>query len=353
MRKFFIPLLIIITTLTACHKKSDATLITGNIAGMGNDTIYLFSFDDSSDVVDTIFIEDDKFTYQVDADTLTTNILLFSDGSEFPVFIDKNIEIEISGDSASLQRLRVQGGLANEAYARFVDNVIATDTTGQTIEEVAEEFILNNRTSTVSIYLLDRYFVQSANPDIAKIKKLIESMAGTLQDEPRISAFNEIVAQSEKAATGRIIPFFSLNNQDGEKITRNDNYKDKYFILNFWASWNDSSRVANQQMRKIYKKYRKNKDVGLLSVSLDINRASWLEAIKQDTLSWEQVSDLSGLNSSVLNTLAIHDIPNTMLVGKNGRILARDVSPDSIAKLVEIEIKNEEKKAADAKKKKK
>ena len=339
--------------MAACHKKSDATLITGSIAGMGNDTILLYSFDDSSDVIDTIFIEGDKFTYQVDADTLTANILLFSDGSEFPLFIDKNIVIEIGGDSASLQRLKVHGGLANETYARFIDNVIASDTTGLSIEEVAEEFILNNRTSTVSIYLLDRYFIQSANPNFTKIKKLIESLAGTLQDDSRITTFNEIVSQSEKAAMVRIIPFFSLNNKDGEKITRNDNYKDKYLIINFWASWNDSSRVDNQQMRKIYKKYRKNKDVGLLGISLDINKASWLEAINQDTLSWEQVSDLSGLNSSVLNTLAIYDIPNTMLVSKSGRILARDVSPDSIAKLVEIEIKNEEKKAADAKKKKK
>ena len=352
MRKFFIPLLIIIT-LAACHKKSDATLITGNITGMGNDTIYLYSFDDSSDVIDTIFVEDDRFAYSLNTDTLTANILLFSDGSEFPLFIDKNIEISINGDSASLQRLKVHGGLANETYARFVDNIIAADTSGQSIEKVAEDFILNNRTSTVSIYLLDRYFVQSTNPDFSQIKKLIESMAGTLQDDSRIATFNEIVTQSEKAATGRIIPFFSLINKDGEKITRNDNYKDKFLVINFWSSWNDSSRIDNQQMRKIYKKYRKNKDVGLLSISLDINKENWLEAIDQDTLSWEQVSDLSGMNSSVLNTLAIYNIPNTILVGKNGRILARDVSPDSIAKLIESELKKEEKKAAEAKKKKK
>lgn len=351
MRYFFIPILITLL-FVGCQKKSDATKITGSISGMGNDTIYLYSIDDSSEALDTIIVNNNHFIHTTTVDTLTTNLLLFSDGTEFPLFIEKSIEIEINGDSASHDRLRVKGGQANETYARFLDQVVAADTTGQTLQEVAEAFILNNRTSPVSIYLLEKHFINCPQPNFEKIKTLIQSMSGTLQDDPRIVAFNEIVSINEKSQQGKLLPFFSLNNRAGKKVTRSDNFKDKYLVLNFWASWNDSSRLDNRQMRKIYKKYRKSKDVGLLSISFDINKEEWNSAIKKDTLNWEQLSDFSGMTSPLLNTFSVNTIPTTMLIGKNGRIIARDIAPDSIAKLLDAEIKAEEKRAAEAKKKK-
>mgnify|MGYP001178008015 FL=1 len=64
---------------------------------------------------------------------------------------------------------------------------------------MAEEFILQHHSSYVSLYLLDKYFVQKETPDFSKIKKLVEVMTGVLQDKPYIERLNETITQAEKS----------------------------------------------------------------------------------------------------------------------------------------------------------
>lgn len=93
---------------------------------------------------------------------------------------------------------------------------------------MAEEFILQHHSSYVSLYLLDKYFVQKETPDFSKIKKLVEVMTGVLQDKPYIERLNETITQAEKSEIGKYAPFFSLPNAKGEKITRSsDAFKQK------------------------------------------------------------------------------------------------------------------------------
>ena len=350
MRKFLIPLLLI-TILAGCRKESDALFIKGHIKGIGNDTIYLYNIDNRRDVIDTILVLNDDFVYPIEIDTTSSNILLFSDGTEFPLFLEKNTSIDIQGDSATLNRLIIDGGVANSVYGQFLDSLAVADSTGKSIQRVATDFIRNNNTSTVSIYLINKYFLLTEKPNLVEVKRMIESLSGTLQDDQRIMDINDFLLQREKSTVGKTAPFFSLNNSNNEKITRADNFKDQFVVINFWSTWSqDSASVNQQQMRDLYRKYRKNKEVGLLSISFDMNKEDWLKAIKNDTLKWEQVSDFAGLNSPLITNFMITELPTTILLGKNGRILARDLPVDSIGKLLETEIKKEAEKAKAKKK---
>ena len=107
--------------------------------------------------------------------------------------------------------------------------------------------------------LLDKYFVQKETPDFKKIKELIDVMAGVLQDKPSIGQLTENITQIEKVNEGKTAPFFSLPNQKGEKVTRLDKFKDKYMLINFWASWCEECDSTNVELRKINNKYKKNK----------------------------------------------------------------------------------------------
>lgn len=341
MRKLFIPL-VMIFALVGCKKETTDSTLEGNIKGLGNDTIYIYSIDGSSEQVDTIVTTGNKFAYATQKDTLTTNILLFANGERFPVFIDKKEHIKISGNSEALQQLKVEGGETNADYARFLQQLHANDTVQATPQEVAEGFIRNNKTSRINTYLINNYFVRVANPNIAKIKELIELLPGILQDDQRIRDLNEMIEREEKMNIGRIVPFFSLNNEKGEKVTRNDQFKDQYLVLNFWASWDHSSKAANAAMRNLYRKFKNNKKVGILGISFDINKQTWLESIKNDTLKWEQVSDFNGMNSPLINTFAIRKLPANLLISNTGKILARDITTDSIASLIDQELKKDE-----------
>ena len=76
---------------------------------------------------------------------------------------------------------------------------------------------------------------------------------------------------------------------------------------------------------RMYKQY-KDKGFEVFSVSLDNSRDAWLKAIEADGLEWDNhVSDLRGWTSSGGKTYGISSIPATVLVGRDGKIVARNL----------------------------
>ena len=61
----------------------------------------------------------------------------------------------------------------------------------------------------------------------------------------------------------------------------------------------------------------------MLGISLDVDKQQWKDAIKRDTLDWEQVCDFGGLNSEVAKQYSIYKIPANILLSSDGKIWFR------------------------------
>ncbi|WP_288147938.1 DUF4369 domain-containing protein [Bacteroides acidifaciens] len=351
-------LILIAICLFGCGKTVQKEVsITGEIKGLGTDTLYLYGMDEICDRIDTIFVKDDKFSYSSPIDTITSAFLLIRNQTEYPIFLDKGNKIKIKGDISNPEALTIDGNKYNQEFTVFQKELNELDTLSeQVLEQKAEEFIKQHHSSFVSLYLLDKYFVQKDSPDFNKIKKLIEVMAGILQDKLYIERLNESISQAEKTEIGKYAPFFSLPNVKGVKITRSsEDFKKKNLLINFWASWNDSvsNYRSNSELKELYKKYKKNKYVGMLGISFDVNKEQWKDAIKQDTLDWEQVCDFGGLNSETAKQYSVQQVPANILLSADGKILAKNLHGEELKKKIEeVVFAAEEKDKKDSKKKK-
>ncbi|MEF8805259.1 MULTISPECIES: DUF4369 domain-containing protein [Bacteroides] len=351
-------LILIAICLFGCGKTVQKEVsITGEIKGLGTDTLYLYGMDEICDRIDTIFVKDDKFSYSSPIDTITSAFLLIRNQTEYPIFLDKGNKIKIKGDISNPEALTIDGNKYNQEFTVFQKELNELDTLSeQVLEQKAEEFIKQHHSSFVSLYLLDKYFVQKDSPDFNKIKKLIEVMAGILQDKLYIERLNESISQAEKTEIGKYAPFFSLPNVKGVKITRSsEDFKKKNLLINFWASWNDSisNYRSNSELKELYKKYKKNKYIGMLGISFDVNKEQWKDAIKQDTLDWEQVCDFGGLNSETAKQYSVQQIPANILLSADGKILAKNLHGEELKKKIEeVVFAAEEKDKKDSKKKK-
>ena len=333
-------LILIAICLFGCGKTVQKEVsITGEIKGLGTDTLYLYGMDEICDRIDTIFVKDDKFSYSSPIDTITSAFLLIRNQTEYPIFLDKGNKIKIKGDISNPEALTIDGNKYNQEFTVFQKELNELDTLSeQVLEQKAEEFIKQHHSSFVSLYLLDKYFVQKDSPDFNKIKKLIEVMAGILQDKLYIERLNESISQAEKTEIGKYAPFFSLPNVKGVKITRSsEDFKKKNLLINFWASWNDSvsNYRSNSELKELYKKYKKNKYIGMLGISFDVNKEQWKDAIKQDTLDWEQVCDFGGLNSETAKQYSVQQIPANILLSADGKILAKNLHGEELKKKIE------------------
>ena len=325
MRKICFMLLLPLVYACSHQIEGNFVSLTGNIKGLGNDTLYIYGTDRFYNRTDTLIVQKDRFEAMLPVDTLVAVQLQFPNGSQYPLFIDKKKHIDIKGSTDNLEHLNVTGSIPNEELTSFHQEVQElAQPTDELLKEKAHAFISSHPTSLASIYVLKKYFVQSNEPDYSLIRKLIENMSGELKDRPDISTLQEKLISEGKSDVGKTVIYFTVTNPKGEKISRSS-FRGKYLLLNFWASWDEQSREANKTLRRIYRKEKDNDDLVLLGISLDVDRADWLNAIEKDSLEWEQGCDFGGWNSDVIEKLGVQAIPTNLLIAPSGRIEARDV----------------------------
>ncbi len=113
-----------------------------------------------------------------------------------------------------------------------------------------------------------------------------------------------------------------------------DSFRGRVVLIDFWASWCGPCRMENPNVVRAYKKY-KDKGFTIYSVSLDNSKDKWLSAIKKDQLTWTHVSDLKGWETSINKVYQITGIPATFLVGKDGKIVGKNLRGPALDEMLE------------------
>nr|WP_255516170.1 TlpA disulfide reductase family protein [Flammeovirga sp. EKP202] len=122
----------------------------------------------------------------------------------------------------------------------------------------------------------------------------------------------------------------ALASPKGETIAL-ESFRGKYVMIDFWASWCRPCRMENPNVLKAYSKY-KEKGFEVYGVSIDRDAEAWKKAIEQDHISWAQVLDEDG---SVATQYGVEGIPFTLLLDKEGKIIAKNLRGDALEKKLE------------------
>ena len=147
----------------------------------------------------------------------------------------------------------------------------------------------------------------------------------------------EKIEKVKKTQEGVEAPDFTQPDVDGNPVKLSD-YRGKYVLIDFWASWCAPCRRENPNLVKSYAKYNKH-GFEILGVSLDkaTDKGKWLKAIEDDGLTWKQVGDMKGWDNEAGVLYEIKAIPMNFLVDPNGKIIAKYLRGEELdKKLAEI-----------------
>lgn len=161
-------------------------------------------------------------------------------------------------------------------------------------------------------------------------------------EERFAAAHPTAIAQIRSAAAGlrtfsigAEAPLFAGNDPEGNEITL-ESLRGKVVLIDFWASWCGPCRKENPNVVRVYKRFR-DQGFEILGVSLDRTKDRWVKAIAADKLTWPQISDLKGWQSAVAKQYGVSSIPQTVLLDREGRILARNLRGQALEdKLAEV-----------------
>ena len=301
----------IVSLLLACGGQQSLYTLEGCV-GAGNDTLYIYGMDSRYPKIDTIVTDaDGEFRYALPADTIIPLTLILQNGTLLPVYAEPDIEAALTGCDGYL---RVQGGDVQALHDSIVSRLDSIGEQSQRYNAI-DEFIRLHPYSDVNIFLLQRYFVDTDDARGSLIRNRIEMMGGTLQDNSYIASVKRAVTVKQQNIQHRSAPEFELRAMDGSILKRAD-YKDKYLLMTFWASWDSASVEYLRELKAL------DDTVGfkMINISLDYDSAAWKQVIDRDTLPGSHVCDARMWESGIVKEFTISKLPFTVLVNPYMRV---------------------------------
>lgn len=200
-------------------------------------------------------------------------------------------------------------------------------------ETIFKDFILKNPNSLVSIETLNG-FKFNWGKDITK--KLFKSLSPAIKSSDKGEIVQEYIKYYKNPEISDKYSDFILPDSKGDTIRISNNLND-YTLLEFWASWCSGCRKEHPELIKVFEKY-KDRNFTVISISSDTNDENWLNAIEKDNLPWINLRDPNGRESIVQYQYGIHVIPTNFLIGPNKEIIAKDIEPKELDKLLKEEL---------------
>ncbi len=222
-----------------------------------------------------------------------------------------------------------------DLYRRFT-NLNTRATLNQQTNVVVDSLavLLSDTPGTLMSAFLVTFYEQYFEQYAPLYKKIRDALVGQYADNDFVRHIDSRLRSALIA--GMEAPDIALPNPQGDTL-RLSALRGKVVLIDFWASWCGPCRRENPHVVRLYERFH-DKGFEIFSVSLDQSRDKWLDAIQKDGLRWPcHVSDLRGWNSAAGRLYGISSIPATVLVDREGNILARNLRGAELErKLTEI-----------------
>jgi len=356
--KFIIGLAIAAISMTSCN--SNEFKVKGVVEGIDDgDTLLIYPFaPESSDPLDTLVVSDGEFEWKGDVDSVflctvvapktRTYAMFFREAGTIKMLLSASGESQISGTEANdaLQEMNKvffesqkkaetlmekinAGGLDQEQQVEIYTQL------NELQKEVGvkmKEMTMNNLNNEFGYFFL----TQLAYGDQFSRDELIDALSKLPEAYKERQAIKDIqkkINDTFPTEIGQKIPNFKLHSTEGQEVGIMDLVKQNQItLLDFWASWCMPCREGMPAMKKLLADYQE-KGFGIIGLSIDDDKDAWIKSIEELELTWPQTVAISG-TTYVQRSFNIQFIPYTVVLDKEGTILAKGMNHEELQKFI-------------------
>lgn len=190
----------------------------------------------------------------------------------------------------------------------------------------------NDKQIAAKVFSDARYDIAEADQN-----EIVAGASEVFKAVPGIDKMIDHLEVLKNSAVGKAFIDFEMADAQG-KTHKLSEYvgTGKVVLIDFWASWCPPCRRDMPNMVEVYKQY-KSKGFEIVGISLDSKADAWAKGIKDLNITWPQLSDLQGWKNAGAALYGVNSIPHTVLVDKDGTILAKGLHAKEVGeKLKEL-----------------
>ncbi len=359
---------IVLLVIASCGRKTNFT-ISGQLDGAQGKTIYLSRLLINNDLIlDSIKIDHEgRFRFKGNATSPTFYLLKLSRNSFVTLLADSTENVFITGSYKNFIRdYKVKGSRGSENLRELNNRFFTAKTQLDSLRKLynseknnsiyaskREElnsryntiitdhsnyitsFVKRNPFSLASVYAL--YQKWDENSFVINDLQTMKTAASALysvypKNEQVIALYNNTLQFIKKERDKRLTNVIKNNAVNSPNIVLPDadghvrdlwSLHGKYVLLHFWSAKDRASRIVNPVLSEVYHKF-KSRGFEIFMVSVDNDRAAWMEAIANDNLSCINVGDMKGSYQAASN-YNIQELPFNYLMDKEGVIIGRNL----------------------------
>ena len=355
-------IIVAVVMLHACAHKGYT--IRGELADAdGVKVVLKIMIVDSNDPVDidSCAVKKGKFKMKGILEYPEYYVLYVGDNGPLKFFVE-NAEIDIVVDLENMQDSKVTGSRETDLFVEYKSQMAVFEDSARKVnddymsmkisgeidvekekeyvalmEEIRQQrldymkqFTSENSNSIVTALIVDNNLSYYIEPE--ELEVYVDGFDEVNSQSPWVQNIKEKVEIAKRLAIGQPFVDIMLPTPNGNEISLSDYAgKGNYVLIDFWASWCRPCRLANPHVVALYNKY-KDKGFEIVGVSLDRDKAEWIKAIKADALTWPQMSDLKYWQSKGAKLYSVTAIPHTVLLDKDGIIIAKDLETEELDK---------------------
>ena len=290
--------------------------------------------------------KNDNVVYSLQVRKPFINEVFFSSKKDINIYINKDTLVVINGSidqkkfnvfEKSIKPLEKEWNVWGNKYmatTNLEEKLVFSEKSNRVAEQVQQmrlDFTLKNKSNLAGAWIAHNYLFAwneiSVNKLLAafKDKEWTSVLYKSLQKKE--TEFNNLSMVNAYA------PNFKLMSFNGSEINLDSIIKkNKYVLVDFWASWCTPCRKTNRELAPHYKKL-KDKGIEIVSVSVDEQDNLWRDAVKSDKIPWMQLISPEGINSKVAQSYKVKSLPATYLINQSGKIIQQHVKLTDLEQL--------------------